>query len=118
MLAEIRAALISDLSPLNVPVHIPWPDRVNPPCAIVGLEQGAYVVGGQTFGSFEVRMTVTLLVAKALADPVAALESLIELTLANTVDWALTGVDAPGTDTISGMELLGTTIQLAKQSKL
>jgi hypothetical protein len=117
MIQEMRSQLISDLSGLNIPIHEPWPGRVNAPCAIVGIPVGQYITKGQTFGSYEVSMTVALLVPKGptyLAD----LEALIELTLFHTAgDWACKGVDQPTVFTESGMELLGTTILLAKQGK-
>ncbi len=75
------------------------------------------MVAGDTYGSFEVLLTVTLLVGVS-ATRVADLEALIEGTLANTGDWSLKGVDEPTEFVESGMSLLGTIVHIGKIGKL
>src|SRR6187402_2584242 len=124
MIKAIRDQLIHDhktgsdeaVTPTPHPIHPPYPLRVVPPCFVVGMMPGPYVTGGQVFQSFEVLMTVIVLVPKSdtyLDD----LETMVEYVLSNTVDWGLRGVDTPSAFNESGMEMLGTTIVLAKQAK-
>jgi len=125
MIQELREQLEIDLRnnsggngpPLNVQVYGLWPSKIAPPCAVVGIEPGQYILAGQTFGSFDVLMTVVLLVKRS-PTMVTDLETLIENTLANTIDWGMRGVDSPTIFDENGLELLGTTIHLSKQSKL
>lgn len=123
---EMRAQLKADLetgsngeaTPIGVTVHDVYPHKVSPPCAVIGLEPGQYIVGGQTFGSsYEQRALVVLLVQRS-DTALSELEDLIVKTLANTVDWGMSGVDTPSVFTENGMELLGTTVHIGKQGKL
>ena len=124
MLAEIREQLINDLKtgsdgatvPTTLPVHAPYPGRVVAPCYVVGMKPGPYILKGQVFQSFEVIMTVTILVPKS-DDYLNTLESMVEYVLANTVDWGMQGVDTPTALTESGMEMIGTVVSLSKQMK-
>jgi hypothetical protein len=125
MIEELRAQLISDLetgsdgavTPTLHKVFGPWPDRPGPPCYVVGIEPGQYVVKGQTFVQYEMLFTVVVLVRKS-PTMLTELEGMVEYVLSNTQDWGLRGVDSPTSFTQSGLELLGTTVHLAKQSKL
>jgi hypothetical protein len=121
VIAELRAALVSDLdAATTTPVHNAWPDRFTAPCVAVVPPAGSYVRAGQTFGSFEVLADALLLVPRGTdaATALVALDSLIELVLANSADWSLQGVDSPSIVTVGAVEHLGTLIHLAKQSKL
>lgn len=125
MTADLRAQLIHDLEtgsdgaadPIGVPVRDIYPDKIQPPCAVVGFEPGQYVVAGQTFPAYEFRYVVVLLVQRS-PTALTELETLVTRTLSNTADWGMRGVDTPSVFTENGMELLGTTVHLGKQSKL
>jgi hypothetical protein len=119
----LRDVLVADLAPLGVPVYSSWPSAVVAPCAFLTPPlSGPYVTGGREFGgSYVMAVDVILLVGHS---PAAAgyevLESLVELLLANTVDWTLISVDAPSamTVTVSGAEYLGTIAHLSKPTRL
>jgi hypothetical protein len=122
---EMRAQLKHDLETgsdgaaaiIGVTVHDVYPDRVAPPCAILGLEPGQYILGGQSFGTYEQKCVVVVLVQRS-ATALSELESLILKVLVNTADWGMFGVDIPSVFSENGIELLGTTIHLGKQAKL
>lgn len=121
-LQSLRETLAADLAPLGVPVSASWPNAIVAPCAFVIPPLGDnYVVGGQTFGEYRMNVDLVLLVDHSTAsEGLAALEALTELALANTVDWALAGVEppAPITVTESGAEYLGTVMHLSKPFRL
>ena len=124
MIQELRDQLISDLetgsdgaaTPIGITVYGLYPEKVVPPCAVIGIPPGQYVTGGQTFGTYEVAATVVLMVKRS-PTYVADLEALIEIVLENTADWALKGVDTPSVFTMNGSEWLGTVVSLSKQAK-
>jgi hypothetical protein len=124
MLTTLRTELINDLTAgfavtgtgFYVPaVHVyeAWPDTVRAPCVLVGPDQ-PYVSAGQTFGMYEVHLSVSVFTSKRLAD----LDQLIETVLLNSADWGMVGVSAPGIVTVAAVDLLGVTIQLVKQGKI
>lgn len=118
-----RDTLVADLAPLGIPVHAAWPDAVVVPCAFITPPLGGgYIVAGPQFaGTYTVSVDVVILVGHAdAADAFAALEDLIELTLVNTIDWTLTGVDPPSPVTVTenGAEYLGTVVHLSKPTRI
>lgn len=120
MIRELRDQLAADLGVIGVPVHTSWPDRITPPVIfLTPPTAGSYVTGGQTFGSFVCSVDVVILAARSdTATTLDGLEDLVEGVLTNTADWSLSGVDAPGLVTISGLEYLGTTAHLSKTARL
>lgn len=130
MIAELRTALVADLvtgsggnaSPIGVPVKEAWPSKVlNPPVVyVVPPQDRPYVTAGPNFGQWTVAVDLVILSGRAdAADALAELEQLVEIALANTVDWTLAGgVDSPSTITVNGTECLGTTLHLSKPASL
>lgn len=118
MIAELIGTLVSDLAPAEVPVYQAWPNRPDVPCLIVVPGQ-PYIAGGQTFGSYDVRVEVLILVGHA-DYPIALedLNSLIETVLANTVDWALINVEQPSLVNVGASSILGAVVSLAKGARL
>lgn len=119
MISQLRDQLASDLAVLDVPVATAWPDRVTTPCLVlVPPSTASYITGGPTFGEYTIGVDVLVLVGKPSAVTLEALDLLIEGVLANSVDWALSGVDSPSTVTVNGAEVLGTVIHLSKPARL
>lgn len=120
MISDLRDQLAADLrEAVRVPVFSGWPDLVTPPCVLVTPAQGGYVTAGPTFGQHTVSLDVALLVAKASrAEALRSLDALIEVALTHSADWSLSGVDTPETDTVGGIECLGTVIHLAKPGQI
>ncbi len=119
MIEQLRQALADDLKPVGVPVHDAWPDRPVTPCIVLVPSGGNYVEAGSTFGEYVVRMDVLVLVARErYGAALSRLDALVEAVLANTVDWALTGVETPSLVAIGPSQVLGTVVALAKATRL
>lgn len=121
MIQTIRDTLAADLGVLDIPIYAAWPAKmISPPCVFVTPPVStSYVTAGPNFTEYTVAVDVVALVAKADASvALANLEVVIEGVLANTVDFGLSGVDAPGTVSVNGVEYLGTVVHLAKPSRL
>ncbi len=123
VIRTLRDALAADLEPLGVPVHAAWPTELDVPCAFITPPlSDAYVTGGARFGEYVMSVDLVLIVDHN-ENPdaaLASLEDLIEIALANTVDWALNGVESPAPINVvdSGAEYLGTVIHLSKPTRL
>jgi hypothetical protein len=120
---DLRAQLVADLAVTGVPVMDDWIIRAEPPCIYITPPNAElYVTGGQQFGMFRLAVDVTVLVALKESDGADRdeLEDLTEAVLANSADWALTGVDSPGTASLpdSTIVFLGIVVHLAKQFTL
>jgi hypothetical protein len=120
--ADLRGALAADLAVAGVPVFPSWPDDLDVPCIFLAPPVGGdYVSAGQTFGSFNLAVDVVILVAHSTAESgIEALDTLLEAVLANSVDWSLTGVDAPAPITVTdqGADYLGVAVHLSKSTRL
>lgn len=118
----LRDALESDLNVISVPVMQDWLVRAEPPCILIAAPiSNQYVTEGKEFGAVVLNLDVVVLVnAHPQADARNALEELLEDVLRNSVDWALIGVDAPGTASLpdSTVEFLGTVVHLGKSVQL
>jgi hypothetical protein len=123
VISELRSVLLADLvagyavtgtgSVPRVVVSEGWLPRINPPAVVV--EPGEpYVIVGQVFGAYEVRMELTILVARDLAD----LDLMIETAISNTADWGMQGVSMPRTFTYAGQDMLRCTVFISKQDKI
>lgn len=116
MIRELREQLVADLAAVGVSIHDEWPDRVTPPVMFVAPALGgSYVTSGDSFGGYVVSVDVTILIRDVDLD---ALEFLIEGVLANTVDWALVGVETPAVATVNGNNYFGTIVHLSKLARL
>jgi hypothetical protein len=118
---ELRDQLIADLEVVGVPVLDDWAIRAEPPCILLTPPLStSYVTAGQQFASYVLNIDAVVLVefSETQPDDVSRdqLEDLVEEVLRNTVDWALTGVDSPGTATVpeSTITFLGTVIHFGK----
>lgn len=118
---DLRDQLIADLQVVGVPVMDDWLIRAEPPCILLTPPLATpYVTGGAQFASFVMYIDVVVLVEHSDTQPDNddrdELEGLVEDVLRNTADWALTGVDSPGTATLpdSTITFLGTVIHLGK----
>jgi hypothetical protein len=118
MIQALREALRADLEGAQVKVYIGWAERVSVPCVVVVPPVTAYITGGQFVGSYTLALDLYLLVRSGVGNSLSTLESLIETVLIHTVDWGLSGVDGPGTLSISGADYFGTIVHLTKQGKI
>lgn len=118
MIRELRESLAADLEALSDigKVHASWPDRVSPPCLIVGTPDASYVdKQGATLGTYRVALDVVVLIPRAGSTSAHdRLDHAIEGVLHFTEDYQLLGVDGPGLVSVNGVESLGSTIHLAK----
>lgn len=120
-LTAMRTQVATDLAPLDATIYDAWPDEPQLPCVYVSPPLDAYVRAGQTFGDYVLSIDLVILVDHGEPDAsLALLETLIEDAIANTMDWALTGVDPPSplTMTESGAEYLGTLVHISKAFRL
>lgn len=120
---QLRAALATDLLAVGVPVHDTEPAAIDAPCLIVSTPvAGTYIEGGSNFGDYVLNIDVVVLVddTAPAAGSLAAVEDLLAGVLANTVDWALTGVEPPAPLTFSATDrdYLGTLVHLSKATRL
>ncbi len=117
MITTARTTLAADLAAVGVPVHTTWPDRISPPCVLlVPPQAGSYVTSGDTFRTYTLALDVLVFTDRGSFElMLPILETLIAAVLANSEDWQLTGVDAPGVTVLGGSELFGSTVHLAKQ---
>ena len=119
ILKDTRAQLVADLQVIGIPVTDDWAIRADPPCIYVTPPPSDYLEPGQTFGhSFVMNLDVVVLVESQSANADRdELENLVEEVLRNTADWALAGVDPPGTTSLSEstFEFLHTTVHLGKE---
>lgn len=118
MIRELREQLAADLAVIEVPVYPAWPAAPAIPSLIV-TPAPIYVAGGQTFGRYVVTVQVLILASRQRdGASLDQLDQLIEMVLANTVDWALTGVEAPSLVSVGQQSVLGTLVTLAKGAAL
>jgi hypothetical protein len=61
---------------------------------------------------------VVLVARAASGADLNALDGLVEAVLTHTVDWVMTGVDAPSLVTVNAQDVLGTVIGLAKPGRI
>jgi hypothetical protein len=122
VITTMRQTLAADLAPAGVPVHAAWPERPVIPCLVVVPGVSSYVTAnpGAPFGEYALWVDVLLLVRRDGPGLVAleALDSLLEVVLANTVDWALSAVDAPSLVAVGPQQVLGCLISLSKAFRL
>jgi hypothetical protein len=114
MIAELRDRLAADLAAVLDRVEAQPPSRLTPPIVYL-VPAEPYVSAGQTFGDYVISVDVHVVVRTW---NLTEIEKIIGLVLANTTDWALTAVDAPGPVTVSGLDHYGTIIHLAKAARL
>lgn len=120
---DLRAQLVADLAAVGVPVMDDWAIRAEAPCIYLIPPLGnSYVVGGPQFATYVMNLDILVLVESQAGsgEDRDLLEDITEDVLRNTVDWALTGVDSPGTASVadSTIVFLGTIVHLAKQFTL
>lgn len=118
VLQALRDQLVTDLGALGVPVHAAWPIVFDAPCAFVMPATGSsYVAAGPNFCQYTLSVDVVLVSGHAQPEQsLAALEDLIQATLANTMDWKLNGIESPSPATVAegGAEYLTTAVHLSK----
>ncbi len=118
----MRDALAADLAAVGVPVFGDWPVDARAPCVFIAPPlTGYYVSGARELGTYVLSVDVVVLVEKRPPNEGRDdLETLLEGVLANTVDWALVGVDPPSGVTVSDstIQFLGTVVHLSKAFRL
>jgi hypothetical protein len=122
MITELREALVTSLAATGVPVHSPWPERVNSPCLIVSQDD-VFLSKGQTFGSLAFHCNIVALVSHSstsLPELETLVESALAIALADDSPWELmiAGVGAPTVELLSSVEHLGSVIRLSTPIKL
>lgn len=116
MIRELREQLAADLRAVEggPTVEAEYPARLTPPILYVQPPETEYILSGKAFGEYAVSMDVVIVIRDR---DLAELERLIEGVLANTVDWALLGVDAPEAITANNIAYFGTTVHLSKAAR-
>lgn len=95
-LAQVRASLADVLSGVGVPLSTFLPERITPPL-IVTVPGDPYVAAGDTFGSFTVKFTLVLLVAKATNETETTdLDELVNKVVDVVTDSPHFGIDTVG----------------------
>ena len=120
-ITAIREKLAADLEPTGLPVFVAWPDRPPIPCLVLVPGGAGYVTAppGNNFGAYTLWIDVLLLVRRDVGPvALAALDEVLEVVLANTVDWGLTRVDAPSLVAVGQQQTLGCLISLSKAFRL
>jgi len=115
MISELRDRLTADLKAVEgINIETGVPSRLTPPVIYVTAPPDSYVLSGQTFGEYVISLDVQIVIRNR---DLAYMDTLIEGVLANTMDWALVGVDAPGIFSANNFEYFGTTIHLSKATR-
>lgn len=105
-LAQVRASLADVLSGAGVPLSTFLPERIDPPL-IVMVPADPYVAAGDTFGSFTVKFTLVLLVAKGTNETeTSTLDELVNKVVDVVTESTDFGIDLVGQPAY--MQLTGT----------
>lgn len=121
MIGAARTALASTLNGAGIRAFATVPERVSPPMAVIEPSSD-WVVSGDTFGSYRVGFTVTLIVQHAANATVSdALDNLVDSTLdaiAGAAGFYTAAVTAPDILAVQNAEYLSTTLTVYQNTSL